>query len=131
VVKAEGDFFFDSCYWNKSTQILRVTSFPYSRGRLLYIFQLYDESNNFKITLKTDFIFIHSFGNCLYSCDACFYNYKTCNIERCQNEYSFFRDKDETNITNCAPNNQTFKNYIYNDETNYFENAFIHAHFVL
>ena len=31
---------------------------------------------------------------------------------------------DETNKINCAPNNQTIKNYIYNDETNYFEECF-------
>lgn len=31
---------------------------------------------------------------------------------------------DETNKTNCVPNNQTIKNYIYNDETNYFEECF-------
>jgi len=40
-------------------------------------------------------------------------------LKACKNEYSFFRGMDETNKTN-----QTFKNYIYNNETNYFEECF-------
>ena len=125
-MKFNGSFGYGDYDFSDSSQILHIYGNPSYSGKIIFTFQLISYSNGFSISLKTTstLTVVISFGKCLYSCDACFYNYETCNIESCQNDYSFFKGKDETNKTNCAPNKQIFKNYIYNYETNYFEECF-------
>ena len=127
MITISGNYILGCCYsFSESSQILHMYADPRSTAKLSFEFGLNSYSNDFTISLITTekLKVVFSFENCLYSCDACFYNYGTCNIESCKNEYSLFRGMDETNKTNCGPNNQTFKNYIYNDETNYFEECF-------
>ena len=118
--RISGNFIFGCYSFSESSQILHMYANPSLNGKLTFEFGLTSIFNSFTISLKTTSTLKveFSFSKYSYNCNACFYNYETCNIQSCQNDYSFFRDKDETNKKNCAPNNQTFKNYIYNNETN-------------
>ena len=122
----EGSFVLGCCEFSESSQILQMYVYPSMSRDVIYSFKLSSYSKGFTINLITDSTLkvVFSFGDCLYSCDACFYNYGTCDIGSCRKEYSFFRGMNETNNTNCGPKNQTFRNYIYNNETNYFEKCF-------
>jgi hypothetical protein len=115
---------FDIYDYSESSQILRVYADSRNIANFTFEFSLISESNEFIIKLQPNFQVTFDFSQCLYSCDACFYNYGHCNIKNCLKDYSLYRNKDETNKTNCAPNNQTIINYIYNNETNYFEECF-------
>ena len=110
--------------FSDSSTILNVYADPRNNMAFIFTFELISETNEFEIKLQPPFNVTFAMKECLYTCDACFYNYESCDIVNCQKEYSFFRNMDETDKTNCAPNNQSIKNYIYNEETNYFEECF-------
>lgn len=55
------------------------------------------------------------FEGCSFYCNLCFYHYKDCDLQNCKNSYAFIKNTDD-----CYPNNQMFKNYIYNSTTKIF-----------
>ena len=59
------------------------------------------------------------FEGCSFYCNLCFYHYKDCDLQNCKNSYAFIKNTED-----CYPNNQMFKNYIYNSTTKYFEKCY-------
>ena len=95
--------------------------------KAIFIFNsLYEKQSNIDINL-----YIHphinitiEFQGCSYSCNLCFYHYKDCNLQNCNNNYAFIKNTDD-----CYPNNQLFKKYIYNSVTKYFEKCYTSCEF--
>jgi hypothetical protein len=125
----EGGNITDDYYTYKelSTE-LKIFGNPISPGKkAIFIFNsLYEKKSNIDINLYIDppLNITIEFEGCSFYCNLCFYHYKDCNLQSCNNNYAYIKNTDD-----CYPNNQLFKNYIYNSVTNYFEKCYISCDF--
>jgi len=90
--------------------------------KAIFIFNsLYENQSNIDINLYLDpsSNITIEFEGCSFYCNLCFYHYKDCDLQNCIKNYAFIKNTDD-----CYPNNQLFKNYIYNSATKYFEKCY-------
>ena len=95
--------------------------------KAIFIFNsLYENQSNIDINLYIypPINITIEFEGCSFYCNLCFYHYKDCNLQNCNNNYAFIKNTDD-----CYPNNQLFKKYIYSSVTKYFEKCYISCDF--
>ena len=109
--------------YNELNKVLTIIWNPTNpQIKAIFIFNsLYEKQSNIDINLyiSPSLNITIEFEGCSFFCNLCFYHYTNCNLQNCKNNYAFIR-----NTNDCYPNNQLFKNYIYNSATNYFEKCY-------
>ena len=58
---------------------------------------------------------------CDFKCESCSKQFNICDEGSCKINFTQLRD---SNDTDCYPNDQNFPNYIFDNNTNYYEKCF-------
>ena len=105
--------------FNEATQTLTVNS--KNNEWLLYYFYFHGGKSNGINRIFTLSECTVNVRTCAFGCGSCSQNFSICDEGNCKTKFAKLRDSGDTN---CYPNDQNMPNYIYYEDTNYYEKCY-------